>query len=68
MRDVDRQRHDGDNANNRRQQQQMLWPYANTLFGMEPNCVHATRRHLQQHSLEIARDNLIGQCTTGHGC
>jgi hypothetical protein len=45
-----------------------MWRYMETNFFVARPEVEQTQRYLQQHVIEIAQDNLRGQCTSGHSC
>lgn len=45
-----------------------LWKLAKERFGVTPERVQELVEYFQQHTQEIALENLQGQCTTGHSC
>lgn len=47
---------------------QHMWRYVETYYFISRPDVEQTQGHLQEHVLEIAQDNLQGQCTSGHSC
>ena len=49
----------------------LYYAYMNMIhgkFGISQQHLSWMNRYLSDHMIEIARDNLLGQCTTGHSC
>ena len=46
----------------------MLWSILERLFYVDRSKARETNAYVQSHLQEIARENLVGQCTTGHSC
>ena len=54
---------------NRDENEQLaLWQLATKLFGIQRDQLDEAQEYLLTHQVEIARDNLHGQCTKGHSC
>lgn len=47
---------------------QKLWKLLRNRFAVEPDRVQELMKYFEEHRQEIARENLLGQCTTGHSC
>jgi len=47
--------------------QEQLWPILQVHCGLPAN-LKLVQDFLKEHVIEIARDNLEGQCTEGHSC
>jgi len=45
-----------------------MWDHLHHGFALNRNSIKSMNRYLSDHLLEIVRDNLLGQCTTGHSC
>ena len=45
-----------------------FWGLASKLFGIDRERVEELQQYLQEHRVDIAKDNLKGQCTKGHSC
>jgi hypothetical protein len=45
-----------------------IWTGVQKTFGIDRALVMKVRRSMKQHLVEIAADNLKGQCTKGHSC
>ena len=45
-----------------------LWELAQSKFGLDRMALEWMNAYISQHLLEIAQDNLRGQCTSGHSC
>jgi hypothetical protein len=49
----------------------LIYAYWNMLhesFGIKREQAQWVQQYLSDHLIDIARDNLLGQCTTGHSC
>jgi hypothetical protein len=49
----------------------LYYAYMNMIhgkFGISQQHLSWMNRYFSDHMIEIARDNLLGQCTTGHSC
>jgi hypothetical protein len=46
----------------------MLWNILEKLFYISRNKASETNRFVQDHMAQIAKENLEGQCTSGHSC
>jgi hypothetical protein len=44
------------------------WNMLHESFGIQREQVQWMQQYLSEHLIDIARDNLLGQCTTGHSC
>jgi hypothetical protein len=44
------------------------WNMLHESFGIQREQVKWMQQYLSDHLIDIARDNLLGQCTTGHSC
>jgi hypothetical protein len=44
------------------------WDVMHDAFGLDRYKMKSINKYLSEHIVEIARDNLMGQCTTGHSC
>lgn len=47
---------------------QKLWKLLYKRFAVEPERVQELMEYFEANKQEIARENLLGQCTTGHSC
>lgn len=56
-----------DSADAAKKQSQM-WQLLTAQFGVAPTAFQDVQVYLKEHIIEIARDNLDGQCTQGHSC
>jgi Putative rhamnosyl transferase len=45
-----------------------IWDNLYTYFRIQREKVQFAQEYFPQHLVEIAKDNLVGQCTTGHSC
>ena len=45
-----------------------LWQLLHERFAISTREVQATQRYLIDNQQQIAYENLLGQCTTGHSC
>lgn len=45
-----------------------FWNMMHEAFGLQRPQLRWMQQYLSDHLIEIARDNLMGQCTTGHSC
>jgi hypothetical protein len=48
--------------------QEKLWLLVPNVFGMTPPRIQILRDYLTRNMADIAKDNLMGQCSTGHSC
>lgn len=48
--------------------QYVMWNALHEMFRLERPPLEWMNTYLKQHLTEIATDNLLGQCTTGHSC
>eukprot|EP00536_Pseudo-nitzschia_multiseries_P011421 jgi/Psemu1/308176/fgenesh1_kg.386_\ len=48
--------------------QELLWTILVVDFGLDPDVVRRTQSYLLTHRREIAYQNSLGQCTSGHSC
>jgi hypothetical protein len=48
--------------------ERLLWLVLTTNFAIDPSEVEAAQQFLSEHRLEIALENSLGQCSTGHSC
>lgn len=46
----------------------MYWDTVHNLFQLNRPQIRLVNRYLTDHLIDIAKDNLYGQCTTGHSC
>lgn len=46
----------------------VFWNMLEESFGIRREELQWMQRYLTEHLIEIASDNLLGQCTTGHSC
>ena len=46
----------------------MVWKFTIEKLGLKLDQIQETLIFLQTNRIQIAKDNLIGQCTTGHSC
>jgi hypothetical protein len=46
----------------------IYWDTVNNLFRLNRPQIKWINQYLTNHLIEIAKDNLYGQCTTGHSC
>jgi hypothetical protein len=46
----------------------MLWELLEERFAINTTMVSETQDYLTRHQTQIAYENLLGQCTTGHSC
>lgn len=44
------------------------WNMLHESFGIQREQAQWVQQYLSDHLIDIARDNLLGQCTTGHSC
>ena len=45
-----------------------FWDMAHDMFRIDRQRIKSINYYLTSHLIEIARDNLMGQCTSGHSC
>lgn len=45
-----------------------VWMLMEERFSINKTKVRETRKYLIDHRREIAHENILGQCTTGHSC
>jgi hypothetical protein len=45
-----------------------FWNMLHESFGLQRPQMRWMQKYLSDHLIEIAQDNLLGQCTTGHSC
>ena len=45
-----------------------FWNMLHESFGLQRPQIRWIQNYLSDHLIEIAQDNLLGQCTTGHSC
>jgi len=45
-----------------------FWNMLHDAFGLQRPQLQWMQQYLSEHMIEIARENLMGQCTTGHSC
>jgi hypothetical protein len=45
-----------------------MWKLLKDRFGVQPERVQELLDYLDKNRQQIARENLVGQCTTGHSC
>ena len=45
-----------------------FWDVLHESFALQRPVMGWVQEYLTEHLLEVARDNLLGQCTTGHSC
>jgi hypothetical protein len=45
-----------------------MWRLLKERFGVQPERVKELLDYLEKNRQQIARENLVGQCTTGHSC
>jgi hypothetical protein len=45
-----------------------MWSLLQERFGVQPERVQELLDYLEKNRQQIARENLVGQCTTGHSC
>jgi hypothetical protein len=55
-------------ASKQQKVQETMWYISEQLFGFSQETAARVHKYLQNHMLEIATDNLRGQCTEGHSC
>ena len=48
--------------------QASMWRVMDRYFGITPDVAAEANGYVRDHLLEISRDNLKGQCTSGHSC
>jgi hypothetical protein len=48
--------------------QDQLWTIAKARFGLTQEAARNVHEYFAQHMQAIARENLMGQCTSGHSC
>lgn len=48
--------------------QELLWKTTHYFFGLDTHRVRILRQYLLDHMVDIAKDNLQGQCSAGHSC
>jgi hypothetical protein len=48
--------------------QEKLWLLVPNVFGMTPTRIQNLRDYMTRNMAAIAKDNLMGQCSTGHSC
>jgi hypothetical protein len=46
----------------------VLWRVLTQNFGIDPEQVEQTQKFMNDHRLQIAVENSLGQCSTGHSC
>lgn len=46
----------------------VYWDAVHSLFGLNRGQMKRINGYLTNHLIDIAKDNLFGQCTTGHSC
>jgi len=46
----------------------LLWKVLENNFAIDASNVKRTQRFLKEHRLQIALENSLGQCSTGHSC
>ena len=46
----------------------IFWNLLHTSFGIERDACQWMKAYLTNNLIDIARDNLVGQCTMGHSC
>ncbi|GKY97800.1 hypothetical protein MPSEU_000738100 [Mayamaea pseudoterrestris] len=46
----------------------MYWDTVENLFRLNRSQIKGINQYLTDHLIDIAKDNLYGQCTTGHSC
>ena len=51
-----------------RKWEEKLWWFAQDRFAMDVTHVEHVQQYIRQHQSQIAYENLLGQCTTGHSC
>lgn len=44
------------------------WKFTNEILGIQTIQIQATLNFLEENRKQIAEENLMGQCTTGHSC
>jgi len=52
----------------RKELTEKLWALSEQAFGVTKQRARETQDFLTRHKKEIARENLMGQCSTGHSC